>query len=1066
MGKELHNKELIEDNFRLNQELLKAELRIAELEKIANLHVLPNENEEDYYVLLDSETRFIHISKIDYGYKMSDFLGKKFSELFSKDLTDLFIENFEQAKLTGKSNIYFATFQSPNGKVTQRNQIREIVINEEKYYQIRAENVTNSYERLKEAQEKENLTNLALESTQTGTWSFSTLSMVFVLSKTVRSIFEYNNEILDIPTFMSFIHADDINRVSNFVKESLAGTNNSSDITYKILLPSGKLKHLNTTFKGIADENEELVNFYGITQDITEKVFKSQTEIQYNSLIQSINTNLRAGLYRSTPEDGLIFCNKAMWEMFGYSSFEEIKSTPVTNLYKDVETRDVSFTELTKRYNNGEIYSSKEFEYKRKDGSTFYALVNSVLQKDSNGNFYFDGAVHDITEMKVIEENLKKQELMFSSLLQNSLDVFSIYDKEGKGIFHSNRLYELLGYTKEEILSTGFWNYIHKDDVDSLLVKFNQLVQTNDATIEFLVRIISKSGDIIYFEGIAKNMIENEGIGGIVVNGREVTDRILRDNELKEQQNRFRTILDTTESTYVLIDRKGIVISFNKRMYEETLAFFNVQIQNNVTHYKEFVIPGKMAEFESNYSRALSGENINIVRNILAADGTELWYSFHFKPAYDANEGIYAVSMSTLNVTSLKENESKLEKSLLEIKALFNAIPDTILELDSDGIILDFKAGSKFEKHNSETVIGNKIDVLNLNSHIVSDLLKSISAAINNKLVELVEFSKEDEYGDSNYFEARIVSNTDSSVIAIVRDITDRKRFEYRMRALNSELEMKIQERTSKLGEAIVDLSTEIDRRIAAQKEAETARELLQHTLDKEIELNEMKTKFVAMVSHEYRTPLTIIQTSAFLLEKYFLNKNEQRFLSNLDKVHKAVASMVDMLENVLSYSNLESGKIQRRLTQIGVQSLCEGILQQFNYISVKGIHKIILKIENEDSTIISDQNLLNQIISNLLFNAIKYSPNGGNIELIVTESTQNIAFSVKDYGIGIAPEDINRLTKPFQRGGNVQDIAGTGLGLSIVQAWTEILEGEIKIDSKLGKGTIFTVILPRNYKK
>jgi len=1065
MSKELHNKELIEDNLRLNQELLKAELRIAELERIANLHELPNESEEDYVVVFDSEMRFVHISKIDYGFQLSDFIGKKIDEIFPKDLTDIFATHFEEAKLNGKSNTYFSSFDSPNGKVTQRNQIREITINGGKYYLTRAENVTNSYGKYIQLQDKEDLTNLALEATHTGTWSFSKLSMLFVISQTLRNILEHNSDLLDIPSFLSYIHPDDVARVTKTVEEALSGINPSTEVSYRILLPNGNLKYLSTTLKGVPNNDDEIINFNGITQDITDTYIKNKTEFQYQSLVQSINTNLKAGLYRSTPESGGIFCNKAMWEMFGFNSLEEFtKATPLS-LYKNIEDRNVEMSDLEKKYALNNIYTSKEIEYLRKDGTSFTAIVNSVLQKDEEGNFFFDGAVHDITQMKNVENNLKKQELIFSSLLQNSLDVFSIYDKDGRGIFHSNRLYEVLGYNKEEILNTGFWNYIHKEDLTNLIAKFKALIQVNNSTEEFLVRIIRKSGETIYFEGIAKNMLNTEGINGVVVNGREVTDRILNEIELKEQQSRMRAILDTTENTYVLINKDGIVISYNKRMYEETFAFFNIEIINNVTHYNEFVLPNKVNEFHKNYTNALNGKSVNVVRRIIGPDNSNYWFSFAFKPAYDNNDEIYAVSLSTLNVTSLKENEDKLQLSLFEIEALINAIPDTIIRINIDLTILDFKAGSKFESYSPNVLIGGNLDSLGLPAYAVEDLKSAISSAISNNSVEIVEFNISDEYNESNYFEARIVANAENTIIAIIRDITDRKKFEYRMKALNSELEIKIQERTSKLGEAIVDLSTEIDSRITAQKEAENAKELLQISLDKEKVLNDMKTKFVAMVSHEYRTPLTIIQTSAFLLEKYYVKQNEQRFFSNLEKVHKSVASMVDMLENVLSYSKLESGNIQRRLTKLNVKDVCEAIALQYRSTVTKGLHRINTKVEDNNTIIISDQNLLNQILSNLVFNSIKYSPEGGDIDIIVTEGKHSIAFSVKDQGIGIPKEDISKLSLPFQRGGNVKDIAGTGLGLSIVKAWTEILDGEIKIESKLGKGTIFTVILPRNYK-
>lgn len=226
---------------------------------------------------------------------------------------------------------------------------------------------------------------------------------------------------------------------------------------------------------------------------------------------------------------------------------------------------------------------------------------------------------------------------------------------------------------------------------------------------------------------------------------------------------------------------------------------------------------------------------------------------------------------------------------------------------------------------------------------------------------------------------------------------------------------------------------------------------------EKEKELNEIKTNFISMTSHEFRTPLTSILSSADLLELYYNNGDKTKVLTHINRIQNSVQVLTSLLDEVLTLSRSDRGKIELNLKKFDLNNLCSEIIDQIKAQALEN-QKIIFDYKLSLKEIVGDSKLLNHIISNLLSNAIKYSPNGGEVYLKVEEEKEFIKFSVKDSGIGIPEEDQKRLFEPFFRAKNIDKINGYGLGLSIVKQYVEIHKGEITFESKLNEGTNFTV--------
>ncbi len=234
----------------------------------------------------------------------------------------------------------------------------------------------------------------------------------------------------------------------------------------------------------------------------------------------------------------------------------------------------------------------------------------------------------------------------------------------------------------------------------------------------------------------------------------------------------------------------------------------------------------------------------------------------------------------------------------------------------------------------------------------------------------------------------------------------------------------------------------------------------IRHALQKEQELRELKSRFVAVVSHEFRNPLSTILFSSELLEKYHEKLSEQKKSTCLQRIQLAVKRMEQLLENVLTISITDAGKLHFQPAPLALDSFCQNVIEELQF-SHSGQHQIILQHQLQDSEFYLDAKLLNLILLNLLSNAIKYSPAGSKIDLEITQQAQSVIIRIQDQGMGIPESDRLQLFNLFHRGSNVNHISGTGLGLSIVKQCVEAHQGAIAVTSEVGAGTTFTVTLP-----
>lgn len=281
--------------------------------------------------------------------------------------------------------------------------------------------------------------------------------------------------------------------------------------------------------------------------------------------------------------------------------------------------------------------------------------------------------------------------------------------------------------------------------------------------------------------------------------------------------------------------------------------------------------------------------------------------------------------------------------------------------------------------------------------------------------------------------------------IAFIIDITERKQHENNIKKLNIDLEKKVRERTHVLQEALLEL--------------ESSKQQLSEALASEKELNDMKSRFVTMASHEFRTPLSTILSSISLISKYNATEDDEKRQKHVQRVKSAVTNMTLILNDFLSAEKVEEGKIFIKKEETRLEYIVNEVLTEINGILKPG--QKINYIHEGNAFAQLDRQMLRNILLNLVSNAIKFSPENKSIDVYTSISDKEILITVSDKGMGIPKEEQAHLFERFFRAKNATNIQGTGLGLNIVSKYLEVMNGKINFTSELDKGTTFAIIIP-----
>jgi len=259
--------------------------------------------------------------------------------------------------------------------------------------------------------------------------------------------------------------------------------------------------------------------------------------------------------------------------------------------------------------------------------------------------------------------------------------------------------------------------------------------------------------------------------------------------------------------------------------------------------------------------------------------------------------------------------------------------------------------------------------------------------------------------------------------------------------------------------ELLEAINTQLEKHAVRHRELAEHVAALEAALTKEQELRLLKSRFVAMASHEFRNPLTTIMSSNNLLRDYGDRMSPERRIIHMERIEGAVNQMLYMLDDMLVIGRVETGMLNLNQSEFSLAELSNTIVEELRQMYPDS-HQLIFECYY-DSMVFADQKLIRYVIVNLLTNALKYSPDGGDVVLRLAREHEQILIQVEDRGIGVPEQDKAALFGAFHRASNVGEIEGTGLGLTIVKQAVELHHGSISFESQVGLGTVFTVALP-----
>lgn len=406
--------------------------------------------------------------------------------------------------------------------------------------------------------------------------------------------------------------------------------------------------------------------------------------------------------------------------------------------------------------------------------------------------------------------------------------------------------------------------------------------------------------------------------------------------------------------------------------------------------------------------------------------------------------------------------------------AVFKTAIDAIITINEKGIVeMINPSAEKLFGYSAEEVLGKNITLLMPSPHR-EEHDSYISRYLETRQPKIIGIGREvnGQRKDGSLFPARLAVS--ESVIkgrtiftGIIHDLTPMKEAERKIRLLNEQLEMKVEQRTREL-ETVVNrllesnqqLTYEIEERRIIEAALQASEKELKTALEKEKELNALKSRFVTMASHEFRTPLSAILSSADLIEAYTKDSPEDKRMKHVGRIKSAVNSLTNILNDFLSLSKLEENMVKVQPVSFSLRDFCHEFLDEMKGLLKPG-QQLVHPAGIPEKEIVLDKKVLKNILYNLVSNAIKYSGEGKEIQCHISLVNHHLTIRITDFGIGIPEEDQPHLFTRFFRAHNAENIQGTGLGLNIVKRYLDLLDGEITYTSKQGEGTTFSVSIP-----
>ncbi|MEP0783024.1 PAS domain S-box protein [Trichocoleus sp. DQ-A1] len=824
--------------------------------------------------------------------------------------------------------------------------------------------------------------------------------------------------------WLQFVHPSDRDRVfADWLTHTRERREYSDEFRFQT--KEGIVRWVRVQSSPMFSDRGEFIGHVGILEDISESLrhatLRQQAEeqlTQQRSQQKAILDNIPHLAWLKDKESRFIAVNEAFGKACGLEPEDLIGKTDL----------DIWHPDLAERYREDDREVMKIGKRKRVEEPAVYQegkmlwteTIKTPIFNNTGEVIGTTGIAVDITERKQSEEALHRREQEFKALADNSPDIISRFGKQLQHLYVNSAVERAIGISPQIFIGK---THPELGIQPEIYIPFQQILQDVFTTGQpHVFESKSSVSGKCYQARIVPEFALDGSVESVLSVARDITEQKQTEEALRDALQRLNFHFENSPLAVIEWDCNFRV----SRWSSEAEKIFGWKAEEVIGKHPaewQFVFSEDVPTVDSVIQRLIdSSEQRNVSRNRnYTKDGSVVYCEWYNSALLDKSGNLVSVLSLTLDVTKRKQMEEALRESETRFRIMADNVPALIWmsDLNYKGTFFN-KAWLDFTGRSLEQELGNGW----LESVHPDDLrrcLDTYKSAFNTRQPVRVEYRL--KRADGNY---RWVLDT-----GIPRFTPDDSFAGY--------------------------IGSCID--ITERKQAE---EEILNALAKEKELSELKSRFVSMTSHEFRTPLSIILSSSELLEYYGDRWTQEERLEQLHLIQSSVNHMTHLLNDVLTLGRADAARLNFNPAPLDLIEFCRTIIAEIQLTASRG-HKIIFTSRYQFLSVGMDRMLLRQILNNLLSNAINYSPNNSNIYFEVTSQDGEAILEIQDEGIGIPLADRSRLFEPFHRGTNVSNINGTGLGLAIVKRCVDLHQGRIVLASKIGIGTTFKVVLPLN---
>lgn len=628
------------------------------------------------------------------------------------------------------------------------------------------------------------------------------------------------------------------------------------------------------------------------------------------------------------------------------------------------------------------------------------------------------GSLSNITALKSAQLKLRESEAKYKLISENSSDCVCLQDTSGKFVFVSPSSKDVLGYSPEELVKLRLHEVIKSDFLGEVSETMLQVLTKKKRTASITYLAKHKNGHFEWLETIGGAVYDdrNNRVLYLQTATRNVTERIEAQRRLKESEEKYKLITENSNDIVSLMDLSANY-TFISPSIKEIMGYDQEEVvgKNVMDFLHPDDIPAIMAQMQESLKQRIKSTTMTF--RYRHKNGHFRWLQVNGGVILNEEEQPIYFRANKVDVTEKLANEQKLREQEEKYKLVSENSGDVIglHKINADFV---FISPSCFQLvgYTEEELI--QINPLVIIKEQYRSEIRSVLTKITETGAKDVKISFEIQHKNKNWI---WVETSLSAVVTNNGDVT------------------------------LLQSSTrDISERIKA--------------LEKERQLSRLKSSFISMASHEFRTPLTTIQSSNELISMHLDSGDvpiDQRMFKHVSRIRIELNRLNSLLKDVFTLGRLDVGKTNLSKDFTSLKYIVKQVIIE-SLVAYKG-RKVNLKIEGEERQLQLDSQLISHALSNLIVNALKYSEGQPDPLVTIRYKAKTVDIFVKDYGIGIPEKDQNQLFESFSRASNVGDIEGTGLGLVIVKQFIEMHGGRISYSSRIGKGSEFKIQLPSN---